>query len=310
MCRRTIQTSLALALSMAASASAGPVLLASWPIGLNLGTPRIITTARPAIMYFGPNNEFVSPLFEGLAPPPEFPSMLSEIVSRENDINFDGFVNLITNGRNDELHVLGWSPNGPIGGGGGLESSMHFVVPAFGPDLTGYDIEYIQEILVVDLQTPGSDPFGIGINTDWSVSGRYDFYGTPVPEMNTVGLLMIGVVGICVATWARRGRAGNNRCRFGIINAFVIICACLSVSNKTLAQCDTGGFIQVDGLKGSDNNLHDFTNQCFAASGTNVTIIVEAMADLGCNSFDASRNPPVADQCPVLCGGVAWPSAA
>lgn len=60
--------------------------------------------------------------------------------------------------------------------------------------------------------------------------------------------------------------------------------------------CDAGGSVTVLGLGGGDTNPHSFLNQCLAASGTSVTITIQAVADLGCNSWDAIHRP-YPDQC-------------
>ena len=61
-------------------------------------------------------------------------------------------------------------------------------------------------------------------------------------------------------------------------------------SKNAVAQCSAGGGPDIQpGLASNTDIYHLFDDQCLAQPGTNVTIIVEAMADLGCNSFDASH---------------------
>lgn len=68
------------------------------------------------------------------------------------------------------------------------------------------------------------------------------------------------------------------------------------------AQCTSGGPPDTrPGLEGSLTLPHVFSNQCLAAAGSNVTITIEAMADLGCNAFDATHDQPSGPNCPEAC---------
>lgn len=88
-------------------------------------------------------------------------------------------------------------------------------------------------------------------------------------------------------------------CRLWLIASAI---ASAILSPNALAQCTSGGGPDTrPGLKGSDTNEHPFANQCLAASGTNVTITIEAMADLGCYSWDATHDPPQGGACPTTC---------
>ncbi len=282
----------------------GSVLLGTWSIGSSFSTPQIATAARPVLMYFGPNNEFLSPLFEQLPLPVVFPTMVMEKVTGIDDTDFNAFVSRLTDGEDDALHVLAWSPDGPIGGGGGLESEIDFLVPSAGPDLIGYRVDSIREVLEVDLQSPGADPLGTGINTDWSVSGFYEFYGTPIPEPGTFALCILAAIGLSARR--RCGLADGSSRRPNCICVGLAVSVVLPITAATsYGQCVTGGADNlVNGLNGSDTNQHDFVNQCFAALGTNVTITIQAMADLGCNSADATKNPPIGGQCPTACSPI------
>ena len=154
-------------LLMGGTALGGPVtLVATWDFGNSFSTPQVVESARPVLFYLGPNNEIWSPLFEDFSPPREYPANLTETVWTSNDPDFSSFASRLTNGTNDELGVLAWADQGPIGGGGGTESDLLLLVPRLGPDLVGYEINHITEVLAIDLQTPGSDPFGDGVNTD------------------------------------------------------------------------------------------------------------------------------------------------
>lgn len=72
-------------------------------------------------------------------------------------------------------------------------------------------------------------------------------------------------------------------------------------SAAAIADCAVGGIDTRPGLEGSITREHPFLNQCLAASGTDVTITVEAMADLGCNAWDGTHDPPTGEECPESC---------
>ena len=80
------------------------------------------------------------------------------------------------------------------------------------------------------------------------------------------------------------------------------IAGALFSMSPAIAQCLSSGTFTVLGMGGGDTNPHPFENRCLAQTGTNVTITIEAMADLGCYAWDAVHDPPP-NQCPS-CGNI------
>lgn len=72
-------------------------------------------------------------------------------------------------------------------------------------------------------------------------------------------------------------------------------------AHHTSAQCQSGDVSIEPGVVGGGNYDHFFFNSCLAASATDVTITIEAMADLGCHIFDANNDPPTGEECPDGC---------
>ncbi len=172
-------------------------LLATWefpPPGVIVGSQETFESRWPALVYLEPDNELRAPLFEDFVLDGPFPRDIDDTVSAANEPDFSEFVALLTDGINQGIVVMQWTGSGPGAGGGGGEElfDLEFHVPRFGADLTGYNIDHITQILTVDAQSPGSDPFGEGIWTDWSVVGEYQFFGSVIPEPATLTFLATG----------------------------------------------------------------------------------------------------------------------
>lgn len=75
-----------------------------------------------------------------------------------------------------------------------LESLLlEFVDPDHqGVDLNGLIIDSVTRTITVELDSPGSDPNGDGIWTDFLVTGAYEIYGSPIPEPASLSLLVVG----------------------------------------------------------------------------------------------------------------------
>lgn len=175
-----------------------PQLLATWNATGILGSPEIYDSRWPVFAFLRGVDEITAPLFEDLALSGPFPQMLDDTVSSASDADFDEFVSLLTDGISFPIATAQWSDSGLIGGGWASEEQLglQFVVPQLGPDLVGYEVESIRQILTVDIDSPGSDPYGDGVWTDWSVTGHYEFYGSLVPEPSTVLPLALGFAGL------------------------------------------------------------------------------------------------------------------
>ncbi len=202
-------------LSSAASASAGPVgpesqLLATWRIptpGIIVGSPEVFESRWPTLAIFDDDaNAIAGRLFENTPVQPPYPFRVTAVLTNGDDTGFTDFVTYLTDGREQSIVVLQWSAKGSGAGGGGTsESGLIFHVPTVGPDLLGYSIDRITEDLTVDIRSPGSDPFGDGLWTDWNVAGTYEIYGLPIPEPTTAFLLAIGTS--FAFSWHGRKRA-------------------------------------------------------------------------------------------------------
>jgi len=96
----------------------------------------------------------------------------------------------------------------------------------------------------------------------------------------------------------------NGRNTFWTLMTAVFNASVLFSQNAAMGQCVSNGTDTQFGLGGVDTNPHPFPNRCLAADGTNVTITIEGMADLGCNAWDAVH-PPFPNQCascsPIPC---------
>jgi len=166
-------------------AKASPILLATLDARVTLGTPQVVESAWPVLFYLMEDNSIRGMLFNEFAIQPQFPTDIDITIFSAGDPDFGEFTALLSNGRNDDKLKGAWNNNaGLLGGGGGQDLfDLELHVPSFGPDRVGYRIESIREVVTVDLRSPGVDPGGDGIWTDWEISaGRYEFYGVPVPE--------------------------------------------------------------------------------------------------------------------------------
>jgi hypothetical protein len=196
---------MSLLLATGGAVNAEPVLLASLSVpspGVVVGTPEVLDWHWPVLFYVVDGQVVESSiLFEDFSLPPDHPVSISDTVSVHNEPDFETFATLLTDGIDESIIIGAWDDtHGLVGGGGGPESfDLELLVPGFGPDLVGYTIDHITQILTVDIQSPGSDPFGDGSWTDWSASGRYEFYGAAIPEPDSMGLVML----ICAYLWAR-----------------------------------------------------------------------------------------------------------
>lgn len=175
-----------------------PELILSLRMGGSSGRGVIITEPLwPALFYRNQNFDPIAVLFEDFEIPFDFPVMINDTVSAVNDPDFPGFVELITDGVADPLLQGAWSASGAVlGSGGGPD-----------PDLSGYEIDHITQILTVMQESPGQDLNGDGIWTDWTVQGVYEFYGNPVvPEPTTLALLALGVLPLVAQSRSRSGK--------------------------------------------------------------------------------------------------------
>ncbi len=113
-------------------------------------------------------------------------------LSSSTTAGFDFFSSLLTNGKNDAIIVLISCGGGSASGCGWYESTsfQKFVNSPY-PDFHGYEITRIDlTINNLAISSPGSNPNGDGIWTDYSLDGTFTVYG--VPEPTTLFLLGLG----------------------------------------------------------------------------------------------------------------------
>jgi hypothetical protein len=125
---------------------------------------------------------------------PFYPSDIGTTKTANSAVQgFDDFASILTNGNDDTLYNL-VIIHGYPGGRGNSES--FWISNSIAPqqsDFYGYRITEIG-ITLNDmlLESPGSDPYGTGIWTDYTYDISYHFYGEPIPEPATVSLLALG----------------------------------------------------------------------------------------------------------------------
>lgn len=112
---------------------------------------------------------------------------------RVTDPCFDSFVAYLTDG------LVGWVDYGitvgAVGGGSSVPEGLLFTAlpPGNnGVDLGGFDIDYFTlSFDLLEFASPGSDPHGDGIWTDYSYSATFSVYGQAVPEPSSLTLVTL-----------------------------------------------------------------------------------------------------------------------
>ena len=99
----------------------------------------------------------------------------------ENSPNFSAFSEMMTNGSDDMIQLIGWRlPSELISGFGGAESSVFMggLTGDMNPDLAGAQITGVMmTIQAVAIDIPGYDPNGDGNWTDWEFNINYMVFG-------------------------------------------------------------------------------------------------------------------------------------
>ena len=131
--------------------------------------------------------------------------------TRANSPDFSEFAELATNGVADHFTPFTLWPNGAGGGAGGSEVHLFnqfFASPDDPPDLAGNTLDLVR--LVV--QFIDFDPFVFPTGEQGLIVTRvikYEFYGTPIPEPGTLGLLAVGAVVVRRRAWPAFEMASN-----------------------------------------------------------------------------------------------------
>ncbi len=170
-----------------------PVLLATMSADHQCGRNILYDAVWPVIFYSPQPFMPETVLFEDIELRGPFPVTTFDTLSIDDDPDFLIFSEYITNGINDHLYDGHWSATGLLNLilVGPFESiALDTVVPTFGPDLIGYEIESVVRDVTIDIQSPGHDPNGDGIWTDIIVTGQYEFYGELIPEPSSMFLLV------------------------------------------------------------------------------------------------------------------------
>lgn len=174
-----------------------PILLATMRADVGVGRRQASAMYSPVLFYvlgIQPSDTIV--LFEDHTFPSGNPVTISDVTSASDEQDFFAFAATLTDGIDNSIGSGAWHEvTGLIGGAGGPESQrIDLLVPSFGPDLVGYTIDHISREVTVFAESPGSDPFGDGIWTDWTMTGSYEIYGWAIPEPITG--LQLGLPGL------------------------------------------------------------------------------------------------------------------
>ena len=193
MCRGTIQATLAMALGLTATASAGPVLLSSYSDisggGRGLWSdPRVQFELGLTSPMTGQGAHIGRGVFWSQDQTGFFD------FSVENSVDFDLFEILATNGLDNQSGVSAIWSDGSGGGHGVKESVLFDRFPPIGhpPDLIGYDLDFIRLIVNRLDFTPWIPEPGLeGLYYSYDIT--IEAYGNLVPESTTVMLLLMGL---------------------------------------------------------------------------------------------------------------------
>lgn len=119
-----------------------------------------------------------------------------DTVTAIDDPEFAVYAALLTDGEDWWLYDR-FEFDGGAAGAFHLESvRLDFTDPNHeGSDLAGYEIESVTRTITVMLDSPGSDPNGDGIWTDFDVNTLFEIHGT-IPEPSSLVVLAIGAGGL------------------------------------------------------------------------------------------------------------------
>jgi len=157
------------------------------PLGSYGGINQILTTEDA---HFGPGSypEDTNFLFAGIYFGTSDVGRTFTIASQADDPNFNYVVNALTDGIDQNFEV-----SMEYGGGYNALESQLFAGIGTGPDLIGYQIQsFTLTIDSLTLLSPGSNPNGNGIWTDFGGQVTFGIYGYAVPEPSPSWLLLLG----------------------------------------------------------------------------------------------------------------------
>jgi len=111
------------------------------------------------------------------------------VFTSKNTESYDAIAERLTDGIDQFLTTLVLAPNG--GAGGGFFESRRL---GSSPDLIGNTLELIRLIVHDVTINPWESPVGGTQGIEWSVDMTYEFWGIPVPELDSAMLLVVGLV--------------------------------------------------------------------------------------------------------------------
>lgn len=120
---------------------------------------------------------------------------------------FDVLVALLTNGQND---TFSWSVQNFAGGVSTGTAEKYFFAGnphlVNGIDFAGSHIDHVDLFITNKSASPGANPNGDGVWTDWTFNVAMNVYGTPpVPEPETYAMLLAGLGFVGAIARRRKG---------------------------------------------------------------------------------------------------------
>ncbi len=131
-------------------------------------------------------------LFDGISFGTQDVGRVFTIASPLDDPDFGSVTTALTNGSNDEIFWLFTAGGGS--GGVNLESDLFAAIDKSGPDLLGYQIQsFSLRIDRLTFESPGRNPNGDGIWTDWRGQVTLTIEASQIPEPSCTCLALLAL---------------------------------------------------------------------------------------------------------------------